>query len=108
MVLYTEKSLEELRQRVNLYEIVSPYVELIKDRDFYFGKCPFHQNDKETFEVIPRSNMYYCHECHAEGDAISFLMIYLRMSFQEAVELLSKIYDVELEEIFKNKNMENK
>lgn len=108
MVLYTEKSLEELRQRVNLYEIVSPYVELIRDRDFYMGKCPFHKDEGENFEVIPRSNMYYCHECYAEGDAISFLMIYHRMSFQETVELLSKKYGVELEEIFINKNLENK
>ncbi len=108
MVLYTQKSLEELRKKVNLHEIISPHIELKKEEDFYFGKCPFHQNNEETFKVIPKSNMYYCQECNAKGDTISFLMIYQKMSFQQAVEFLFLVYEVQSEEILSNKNLENK
>jgi DNA primase len=99
MVLYTRESLEKLRRKVDLIEVISEHIELFPQGKHFIGECPFDSDYEKNLEVDPKKNEYYCHKCLAHGDALQFLMTNNQMSFQTAVEMLSDKYDVELEKI---------
>lgn len=97
MVLYTEESLEKLRSKVDLVEVISAHVELKRSGSTYKALCPFHEEKTPSFQIQVGNNHYHCFGCGAHGDAIAFLMNYLTMSFVEAVEMLSEKFGVYLE-----------
>src|SRR5271155_300532 len=99
MPIFNKESLESLRQRVNLVEVLSTYVELKRTGASYKGLCPFHDEKTASFIVQRGDNHYHCFGCGAHGDAIQFLMTHLKMSFIEAVESLAERFHVQLEEV---------
>ena len=97
MSSFNKASLEELRQKINLVEVLSPHVNLKSQGAFYKGLCPFHEEKSPSFVIHKGENHYHCYGCGAHGDAISFLMNYLKMSFLDAVEHLADHFHVHLE-----------
>jgi DNA primase len=97
MPIFNKESLESLRQRVNLVEVLSSYVELKRSGASYKGLCPFHEEKTPSFIVQRGDNYYHCFGCGAHGDAIQFLMTHQKMSFGEAVESLAQRFHVHLE-----------
>jgi len=97
MSSFSKASLEELRQKINLVEVLSPHVNLKSQGAFYKGLCPFHGEKTPSFVLHKGENHYHCYGCGAHGDAISFLMNYLKMSFLDAVEHLADHFHVHLE-----------
>ena len=95
---YSEEILEEVRSRNNIVDIISEYVPLKRKGAYYFGVCPFHQEKTGSFSVTPGNGIYYCFGCHESGNAITFLMKYNNMSFQEAVQQLAERAGVQLPE----------
>ncbi len=99
MPLYTPESLELLRQRIDLVEVLSSHIELKKTGAFYKALCPFHDEKTASFGVQKGDSHYHCFGCGAHGDAIQFLISFLRMSFAEAVETLAEKFHVHLEHV---------
>jgi len=99
MPLYSKESLEQLRQRVDLVELISSYVELKRSGALYKGLCPFHEERTPSFVVQMGHAHYHCFGCGAHGDAIAFLMQYSKLSFFDAVEMLARRYQVLLEKV---------
>ena len=97
MAIFNKESLESLRQRVNLVEVLSSYVELKRNGASYKGLCPFHDEKTPSFIVQGGDTYYHCFGCGAHGDAIQFLMTHQKMSFGEAVESLAQRFHVHLE-----------
>lgn len=97
MPIFNKESLESLRQRVNLVEVLSSYVELKRSGASYKGLCPFHEEKTSSFIVQRGDTHYHCFGCGAHGDAIQFLMSHQKMSFAEAVESLAQRFHVHLE-----------
>lgn len=97
MPVFNKESLESLRQRVNLVEVLSSYVELKRTGASYKGLCPFHDEKSPSFIVQKGDTYYHCFGCGAHGDAIQFLMTHQKMSFTEAVESLAQRFHVHLE-----------
>lgn len=97
MKTYTKESLELLRSRIDLIEVLSPYVNFSKSGAYYKACCPFHEEKTPSFVVQRSDTHYHCFGCSAHGDAISFLMNYQKMSFTEAVEFLADKFGVNLE-----------
>ena len=99
MGTFSKDSLETLRSRIDLIEVLSPYLKLQRSGAAYKALCPFHE-DKSPSLIIQRGDSHYhCFGCGAHGDAIQFLMTYLKMSFVEAVENLADRFHVQLEEV---------
>ncbi len=96
MALYTKESLEKLRERIDLIEVLSSHVELKKNGAFFKGLCPFHEEKTPSFMVQKGDSHYHCFGCGAHGDAIQFLINHLRLSFGEAVEQLAEKFKVPL------------
>lgn len=96
--MFTKESLLRLRERIDLVETLSGYVELKKVGATYKGLCPFHEEKSPSFIVGTADTHYHCFGCGAHGDAIAFLMNYLHVSFREAVETLAEKFHIILEE----------
>lgn len=100
--MYTPDSLQELKLRIDIGEVISPYVNLQRQGSASKGLCPFHDEKSPSFVVQKGAKHYHCFGCGAHGDAIAFLMLYCKMSFSEAVETLAERFGVRLEKTEKN------
>lgn len=97
MGFFTKESLERLREKLDLIELLSSYLDLKKNGLFYKALCPFHEEKTPSFSVKSNASFYHCFGCGAHGDAIQFLMQHLHLSFADAVEFLAERYHVILE-----------
>lgn len=97
MPLFTKESLDTLRQRVDLAEVLSAHIDLKRSGASYKGLCPFHDEKTPSFMVQKGDTHYHCFGCGAHGDAIKFLMTYVKMNFSDAVESLAQRFNVPLQ-----------
>lgn len=97
MAIFSKESLEVLRQRVDLADLLSSHLDLKRAGATYKGLCPFHDEKTPSFTIQKGDSHYHCFGCGAHGDAIQFLMSHLRLSFLEAVENLAQRFHVHLE-----------
>lgn len=95
--MFTKESLEKLREKIDLTEVISAHVDLKRAGSSYKALCPFHQEKTPSFVVQRGDRHYHCFGCQAHGDAIQFLMNYLNLTFVEAVESLAERFHVPLE-----------
>jgi len=98
MGTFSRESLELLRSRIDLVEVLSPYLKIQRSGAANKALCPFHEEKTPSFVIQKGDSHYHCFGCGAHGDAIQFLMAHLRMSFVEAVEMLAERFNVILEE----------
>ncbi|MBD1921969.1 DUF3854 domain-containing protein [Microcoleus sp. FACHB-831] len=91
-----KSTVEEVRRRADIVDIVSRHVSLRKSGKNYIGTCPFHQgNPKSTsFNVSPSKQLYHCFSCLAGGNAINFLMMLEQRTFVDVVLQLARDYNV--------------
>ncbi|NRB07806.1 MAG: DNA primase [Richelia sp.] len=87
-------TIEEVKQRADIYDVVSDYVVLRKRGKDFVGLCPFHSEKTPSFTVNQAKQMYYCFGCQAAGNAIKFLMELEKTSFAEVVLDLARRYQV--------------
>ena len=87
---------EEIRERIDLVELVSGYVRLERAGSNFKGLCPFHTERTPSFYVSPSLNRFHCFGCGASGDAFAFLMRIEGISFREALHRLAERAGVEL------------
>lgn len=95
--MYEKDSLELLRQRIDLVAVVEPYVQLQKSGAAYKACCPFHNEKTPSFVIQKGERHYHCFGCGAHGDAVAFMMSYVKLSFKEAIETLAEKFQVHLE-----------
>ncbi len=99
MRLFTQDSLERLRSKIDLAEVVSPHVELKRAGSSFKGLCPFHDEKTPSFVIQKGDQHYHCFGCGEHGDAIKFLMTFLNLGFQESVESLAERFHVHLDRV---------
>ncbi len=87
-------TIEEVRQRADIVEVVSEHVVLRKTGREFVGLCPFHDDKSPSMSVSPAKQFYYCFSCGAGGNAIKFLMELGKRSFADVVLELAKRYQV--------------
>ncbi|MES2345083.1 MAG: DNA primase [Chlamydiota bacterium] len=97
MAMYQKESLELLRQRIDLVEVITPHLQLQRTGASYKACCPFHNEQSPSFVIQKGENHYHCYGCGAHGDAIAFMMNHLKMSFTDAIETLAERFQVHLE-----------
>ncbi|MDP9800223.1 DNA primase [Arcanobacterium wilhelmae] len=96
--LIKAQSLEEVRSRVHIEELIGEYVALKPAGvGSMKGLCPFHDEKTPSFNVRPQMGFFHCFGCGESGDAIAFVEKIEHVSFVEAVEFLARKVGVELE-----------
>ncbi|KOP26175.1 DNA primase [Hapalosiphon sp. MRB220] len=87
-------TIEEIKQRADIYDVISEHVVLRRRGKDFVGLCPFHDEKSPSFTVSPTKQMYYCFGCQAGGNAIKFLMDLHKHSFAEVVLDLARRYQI--------------
>jgi DNA primase len=90
-------TIQDIKQRTDIVEIVGDYVVLKKRGRDYVGLCPFHDEKSPSFTVSPSKEMYYCFGCGAGGNAFKFLMELGKRSFADVALDLARRYQVPIQ-----------
>ena len=82
--------IEQVRDSVDLLDLIGESVELKRTGTDYRGPCPFHGGTHRNFAVIPKKGIFYCYVCHEGGDAFSYLMKRFGMDYPSAVREVAR------------------
>jgi len=82
--------LQELKERIDIETVISPYVNLRRRGRLLTGLCPFHSEKTPSFTVYTDSQSFYCFGCGAGGEMITFTRRIENLDFVEAVKSLAQ------------------
>ncbi len=85
-----EETINEIKYRNSIEDVISSYVTLKRAGSNLNGLCPFHSEKTPSFTVFPKSESFYCFGCGAGGDVISFVMRAEMLDYPSALEFLAK------------------
>lgn len=91
-------TIEEIKRKVDIIEIVGRYVRLEKRGNRWWGLSPFKTEKTPSFTVQPDQGFYYCFATQKGGDVISFVMEMERLPYPEAVRFLGEITGVRVDD----------
>ncbi|MCQ2958535.1 MAG: DNA primase, partial [Candidatus Gastranaerophilales bacterium] len=87
--------IEQIKDKIDIIDIISEHVALKKNGRNYIGLCPFHKEKTPSFSVNAEKGIFKCFGCGESGDAISFLMKLNHQSFMQVMEDLAYKYGLE-------------
>lgn len=85
------ENIDELKQHINIVDIISHYLPLKKNGSNYTACCPFHTEDTASFMVSPTKQIYHCFGCLVGGDSIKFVMELQKIGYIEAIKEIANI-----------------
>ncbi len=84
-------AIDEVRERIDIVDVVGDYVQLKRAGRVYKGLCPFHDERTPSFTVFPDSGNWRCFgACAVGGNAFDFVMRVENVDFRGALELLAR------------------
>lgn len=84
----SDEFITELKEKIDLSELISDYVDLQRKGRNLMGLCPFHAERTPSFCVYPSNGSFYCFGCGVGGDAITFIRLIEHYDYLEAVKFL--------------------
>ena len=90
------EKINELRNKLNIVDVISNYIPLTKKGRNYFGLCPFHDDHSPSLSVSFEKQIYKCFVCGESGNVFNFVMNYEHISFIETVNRLAKEIGMDL------------
>lgn len=90
MAYIDQRTVEEIKLRNPIEDVISSYVTLSKSGSNMKGLCPFHSEKTPSFTVFSGSSSFYCFGCGTGGDVISFIMKAENLEYVDALEFLAK------------------
>lgn len=97
MATLSNEKINEIKNSVDIVDIVSRYMSLTKKGKNYFGVCPFHEDGDPSMSVSPDKQIFSCFSCHTAGNVFKFLMEYEHIRFIEAVKMCADIGGVSVD-----------
>ncbi|MFB6320660.1 DNA primase [Saccharicrinis sp. FJH54] len=91
-------TIEKIHDAARIEEVVSEYVTLKKRGVNFIGLCPFHDEKTPSFTVSPSKGICKCFGCGKGGNSVNFLMEVEQISYVEALRILAKKYNIEIQE----------
>jgi DNA primase len=96
LVQYPAEKIAEIRDRINIEQVVGRSVRLTRRGQRLLGLCPFHSEKTPSFQVSPDKGLYHCFGCKAGGDVFKFVQELEGVDFPQAVRLLADQAGVQL------------
>lgn len=91
-------TVQRIIDAADIVDVVSDYVRLKRRGSGYIGLCPFHNERTPSFSVSKSKGLCKCFSCGKGGSPIGFIMEIEQVSYPEALRLLAKKYNIEIEE----------
>ncbi len=92
----TGDTVQQIKERVSIVDVISPYVELHKAGKNMKGKSPFTSEKTPSFYVSPERGMYYCFSSSQGGDIFTFIEKMEGVDFKGALKILADKAGIEL------------
>ncbi|MFR0609598.1 DNA primase [Limosilactobacillus mucosae] len=96
MARLSQELIDQVRQSVDIADVISQDVQLQRQGKNLVGHCPFHEDNTPSFSVSEQKQFFYCFSCHRSGSVFDFLMELHHLSFPQAVEQVAKLGSVAL------------
>lgn len=100
-------SVEQIKERLNIEEVIGSYIKLERAGNSLKARCPFHNEKTPSFFVSPERGSYYCFGCSAKGDMFTFVQEFEGIDFLGALKILAERAGVTLEK-FSGKTTDKK
>lgn len=97
MPFFSQNCIENIRQRVSIVDVVTPYVQLKPSGHYLKGLSPFSHEKTPSFFVDPQKNIFKCFSSGYAGDIFRFLELKEQLSFAESVEFLCERFNIPIE-----------
>lgn len=97
MTRIPEETIEAVRSKTDIVDLIGEYVQLTKRGKNWFGLCPFHDESSPSFSVTEDKQLFHCFGCGASGNAITFIMDIENSPFTEAVVKLAERTGIEID-----------
>jgi DNA primase len=88
---------DEIRNQLDIVDVISDYISLKRVGNSYSARCPFHADRTPSFYVSPSKQIWKCFGCGKGGDVIKFVAEYENISYYEAAKLLAERYNLNVE-----------
>lgn len=98
MARLPEEKINEIRQSVDIIDVIGSYLPLIKKGRNYVAVCPFHDDTNPSLSISPDKQIYKCFVCHKGGNVFTFLKDYLKISYIDAVKMVAEMGRVDISE----------
>ena len=82
--------ISEIKNSVNIVDVIGEVVQLTKAGRNFLGLCPFHGEKTPSFNVVEDKQFYHCFGCGRSGDVFKFIEDYRGVSFMEAVQIIGE------------------
>jgi DNA primase len=90
-----QQAVEQIKNNLDIVEVVSRYVVLKKTGRAVLGLCPFHNEKTPSFTVTPSRQIFKCFGCGEGGDVFTFLQKIHNQNFAEVVKEQAEIFNIE-------------
>ncbi|MFJ7828828.1 DNA primase [Peribacillus sp. NPDC046944] len=103
-----DEKINQIREAVDIVDLIGEYVQLKKQGRNYFGLCPFHGENSPSFSVSAEKQIFHCFGCGAGGNIFTFLMDIEGYNFVESAKVLAEKGNIPLDiEINKDSQRSN-
>jgi len=82
--------IDEVKQKIDIIDIIGQHITLTKSGRTFRGLCPFHGEKHPSFYVYPEQQSWHCFGCNSGGDVFSFIMKKQNIEFGEALRQLAQ------------------
>jgi len=93
-----QDAVQEIKDRLDLVDLISEHLRLQKAGRDLKGLCPFHQEKTPSLYVSPEKQLWHCYGCQKGGDHFTFIQDIEHVDFRGALRLLAEKTGVVLEE----------
>ncbi|NLE07472.1 MAG: DNA primase [Parcubacteria group bacterium] len=101
-------NVEQIKERLNIVDVISSYLKIEKAGINYKARCPFHNEKTPSFFISPQRQSFYCFGCGEKGDIFSFVEKFENVDFKEAMKILAERAGIELKGFRKEENKDEK
>jgi DNA primase len=98
LAIYPESFLNQIKDKVDIVDLISTYVSVQRKGRDYWACCPFHNEKTPSFQIRSDHQFYKCYGCSKSGNIFTFMMEYEKMTFPESIEFLAEKAGLEIPE----------
>ena len=100
--------INEIRNNLDIVDVISNYIPLVSKGKNYFGVCPFHDDHSPSMSVSHEKQIYTCFSCGATGNVFNFVADYEKISFKEALKKCADMAGIDLDINVSHGDIKNK